>query len=207
MDRRLIVIIAVAVIEFILRLVYPLIHIEALVYTFLARAVEMCVIMAFAFDLCGIHARSYKREMLIGLGVAILFGAATFTADGIARIFMERGLISNLLARQSTFGGADKPIVFFCVACIFAPFVEELFFRGLLYAWIRQRLPIALAVLISSFLFASMHGHIHPVQLIGGIAFALIFEWRDNIWPSYIIHVLANIGIWLFPFIYPLWMA
>ncbi|MEA3221722.1 MAG: type II CAAX endopeptidase family protein [Thermodesulfobacteriota bacterium] len=207
MDRRLIVIIAVAVIELVLRLAYPLIHIEALVYTFLARAIEMCVIMAFAFDLCGIRAGSYKKEVLIGLGVAILFGASVFTADGIAGIFMERGLISNLLARRPAFGGAGKPAIFFCVACIFAPFVEELFFRGLVYAWIRKRLPIALAVLISSFLFASMHGHIHLVQLIGGIVFAVIFEWRDNIWPSYIIHVLANIGIWIFPFIYSLWMA
>jgi membrane protease YdiL (CAAX protease family) len=207
MDRRLIVIIAVVVIELVLRLAYPLIHIEALVYTFLSRAIEMCVIMAFAFDFCGIRARSYKKEALIGLGVAILFGAAVFTADGIARSFMERGLISDLLARRPAFGGADKPAIFFCVACIFAPFVEELFFRGLLYAWIRQRLSIALAVLISSFLFASMHGYIHPVQLIGGIAFAVIFEWRGTIWPSYIIHVLGNIVIWIFPFIYPLWMA
>ncbi|MCD6569357.1 MAG: CPBP family intramembrane metalloprotease [Deltaproteobacteria bacterium] len=207
MDRRLIVIVAVTVIEFIFRLAYPLIHIDGMVYTFLARSFEMVVIMALAFNLCGIHARSYKKEILIGLGIAILFGAATFTVEATARIFMGRGAISDLLRHQSAPGGVGKPILFFVVVCLFGPFVEELFFRGILYTWIRQRLSLIFSVLISSILFASIHGHIHPVQLIGGIVFALIFEWRGSIWSSYIVHVLANIGIWIFPFIYPLYMV
>ena len=90
------------------------------------------------------------------------------------------------------------------MGCIFAPLVEELFFRGIIYGWLRQSLPVPVAVLASAVLFASMHGFFSPVQLIGGLAFAAIYEWRRSIWAAYVLHGLANAGIWLIGMVYPL---
>jgi hypothetical protein len=94
-------------------------------------------------------------------------------------------------------------ILFAFTGCIFAPFVEELFFRGLVQSIARRYVPAFAAILISTVFFASMHGNISPVQLAGGLMFGIIYEWRHNIWAAYVFHVCANFGIWLYPFIMP----
>jgi membrane protease YdiL (CAAX protease family) len=48
-----------------------------------------------------------------------------------------------------------------------------------------------------------MHGHISMIQLTGGIIFATIYERRKNIWAPFVVHALANIGIWIIPYLHP----
>ncbi len=172
--------------------------IDGLLYTLAARLVETAFIFIFAFRLCGILAASLKKELAIGLVSAAVFGAAVLAIDLISRFFMEKGLGGILLTKQHI----DQWFEFFITGCLVGPFVEELFFRGLLYAWMRQRLGASVCVILTSLLFASMHGSISVVQLTGGILFALMYEWRKNIWAPFIVHALANIGIWVIPHIY-----
>jgi membrane protease YdiL (CAAX protease family) len=81
---------------------------------------------------------------------------------------------------------------------VFGPFVEELFFRGVLYSWIRERMPAATAIALSSLIFAGLHPGF-AIQFIGGLLFASLFEWRRNVWPGFIVHAAANVGIWIVP--------
>lgn len=199
MDKRLLAITAVCIIEVIFRTAYDFIKIDPLIYTLFARAVEMLIIFILAFKECGILTSSIKREILIGVGVSCAFALIVVLVDAVSRFVLPDGILKMLLFKQQV----KNIIGFIIVGCIFAPFVEELFFRGLVYEWLRHRIPVAIAVVLSALLFASMHGFISPVQLTGGLLFAGIYEWRKNIWACYTMHVLANLGIWIFPWLYP----
>jgi membrane protease YdiL (CAAX protease family) len=77
---------------------------------------------------------------------------------------------------------------------ILAPVIEELFFRGMLYRWLRQRLKLTPSLIISSAVFAMFH--FDPAQLpglmAGGIVFALVYERTKSLLASMICHSLAN---------------
>lgn len=196
-DIRLGAIIAIIVIELISRMLFPYISIDVLTYTLFVRIIEIFLILAIALDESGALPSSFIKELLFGFAVAFLFGSLVFAAEGISKIFMGKGIISNMIGSLHT----DNAKFFLITACIIGPFAEELFFRGLFYNWLRQAFPITISVLISALLFASLHGKILAVPLIGGILLALLFEWRKNIWPCFIVHALANIAIWQFAYI------
>jgi membrane protease YdiL (CAAX protease family) len=87
-------------------------------------------------------------------------------------------------------------------ACVCAPVVEEVFFRGVLYAhlsrlgkaWPRAG-RVALAVGASSFLFAVIHpqGWLGvPILSALATAFALAREWRGGLVPGMVAHAINN---------------
>jgi membrane protease YdiL (CAAX protease family) len=90
----------------------------------------------------------------------------------------------------------------FLVACIAAPIVEEIMFRGVLYRHLREAscrwgrvLSILFSALASSFVFAA----IHPQGWLGisvlmalAFAFALTREWRRSLLPAMIAHGINN---------------
>jgi membrane protease YdiL (CAAX protease family) len=199
MDRRLVVILAVCLIEAGFRLLAGYIHVDGLIYTLMARLVELTVILVFSYRLCGVITASLSKELAIGLGVAAAFGASVLATHLVSRIFMEKGLLGLLLSRAPLDQWASSLLI----GCLIGPFVEELFFRGLLYAWMRQRLGTSVCIILTSLLFACLHGNILVIQLTGGILFASVYEWRRNIWAPFIVHTLANIGIWVIPHIHP----
>jgi len=201
MDRRIGAIIAVVCCEVVLRLAYRglFLSVDPLLYTLGVRAVEMAVILSLAFPVSGVKAKSIGTEILVGIGISAAFGAAVISADLLSRPVVEGGVLKVLIARQRV----SDPLLFFVTGCVFAPFVEELFFRGLFYSWLRERLPAAASVVFSALAFASIHGFLSPVQITGGLLFAVIFEWRKNVWAPYTVHAIANTGIWILPWIYP----
>jgi membrane protease YdiL (CAAX protease family) len=199
MDRRLTVIITICLMEVIFRYFAGYAPMSSLAYTLVARLIQLAVILAFSLRLCGVLQVKPTREIGIGMAAAMIFGALVFLADILSRILIHGGLLRLLIARQHV----DNPLLFFLTGCLVGPFVEELFFRGLLYSWMRQRSSMVISIMLTSALFASLHGVLSPVQLIGGILFASIYEWRKNIWAPFVVHALANMGIWIVPYIYP----
>ncbi|HVN72476.1 MAG TPA: CPBP family intramembrane glutamic endopeptidase [Desulfomonilia bacterium] len=200
MDRRFAVIIAVCLMETIFRFFSASIPVDGIVYTLAARLAEIAVILVFAFKLCGVETATPVKEAAIGLTAAAAFGIIVFGADLVSRFFLEGGLLGLMLAKQPLDGWP----LFLITGCIIGPFAEELFFRGLLYAWMRQRLPAVICIILTSLLFASMHSGISVIQLTGGIVFASLYEWRKSIWAPFMVHMIANIGIWIIPYLHPL---
>ena len=74
------------------------------------------------------------------------------------------------------------------------PFAEELFFRGLVYGWLRRRMSVWLAALVSGFGFAILHGvwWLIPALALLGVILALIYERSGSIWAAAITHGLFN---------------
>jgi membrane protease YdiL (CAAX protease family) len=200
MDRRLTVIITICLMEEIFRFFAVYAPISGLAYTLIARLMQMAVILVFSLPLCGVLQIKPAKEIGIGFATAIIFGAMVFLIDIVSRLFIPGGLLHLLVTAQHV----DGPLLFFLTGCLVGPFVEELFFRGLLYSWMRQRSSMVISIIFTSVLFASLHGVLSPVQLTGGVLFALIYEWRKNIWAPFVVHALANLGIWIVPYVYPL---
>ena len=86
-------------------------------------------------------------------------------------------------------------------AAIGAPFVEEVIFRGLLYSGLRQKFDWLPTALISSFIFAFVHGD--PWQFFGlfglGFAFAWVREKTGSLSAPIILHAANNsLSVFLF---------
>lgn len=80
-------------------------------------------------------------------------------------------------------------------AAVISPIYEEIFYRGFLYRWLRVRLGMNGAVLISSFIFTIVHIPTYnamPLNFFSGIIFALAYEKTNSIWPAILIHGLTN---------------
>ena len=77
---------------------------------------------------------------------------------------------------------------------IVAPFAEELYFRGVLYTWLRQRWGVHIATLASSMIFGIVHGNVAlaGAAFVLGIMLAWVFERSNSLWPAVLIHIINN---------------
>jgi membrane protease YdiL (CAAX protease family) len=87
-------------------------------------------------------------------------------------------------------------VLFFVVGGLIAPVAEEIFFRGIVYGFLRRWGP-AVALIGSTLLFAGVHqGAGVPItQIIGGLVFAAAYEIEGNLVVPITIHVLGNTAI------------
>jgi len=88
----------------------------------------------------------------------------------------------------------ESPIWFFLVGVVFAPIVEEIFFRGFLFQGFRQKYGWVSATLLSSAIFAA--AHLDPVALVPtfilGSVLAYVYHRSNSVWPGIILHFLVN---------------
>jgi uncharacterized protein len=88
---------------------------------------------------------------------------------------------------------ADLLLLLVLIAGV-APFVEELFFRGMLYPLLRRRMGAPAAIVLNAALFAIIH--VYPLLLPGlfvvGLFLAYLRERSGSIWPSVLLHALQN---------------
>ena len=77
-----------------------------------------------------------------------------------------------------------------------APIAEELFFRGMVYRYLKQISPTWIAVVVQAVLFGFVHtfGVFHALMASAlGISFAVVYEWRKTIVAPMSLHVLQNL--------------
>jgi len=150
--------------------------------------------------------------MVGGVVAGILCAFAIITTQ---IILVERHVVvfhatkaERMLAPDSA---SELPLALF-LAAICAPVIEELYFRGLLLGWLRRRLHVAIAVLISAILFALTHGYYvsHPglegwiiTAMIGvvGLVVSVMALASRSLWPSMATHFGYNGTLLLLPFI------
>jgi membrane protease YdiL (CAAX protease family) len=90
-----------------------------------------------------------------------------------------------------------------CVAgvfiCVLAPVTEEIFFRGLLYRALRNRLPVFTAAVIGGLIFGAVHGLSYPIntlppRVVFGIIACLLYERTGSLLPGIALHILIDAG-------------
>lgn len=82
----------------------------------------------------------------------------------------------------------------FAIGVVLAPLVEELFFRGYVFAGLRQHYGWKKAALLSAVFFALIHMQptaILPIFLLG-LIFAYLYHYSASIWPAILMHMLSN---------------
>jgi len=125
---------------------------------------------------CGLLIVSYSI-ILVHNGVLTLLGVDT-QGDQILELF----------------SALDSPVWFMLVGVIFAPFVEELFFRGFLFQGFRQKYGWVNGAFLSSIIFGL--AHLDLVALIPtsilGFLLAYMYHRSNSVWPGIILHVLVN---------------
>jgi len=125
---------------------------------------------------CGLLILSYGIILLHNL-ILTAFGIETQGSE-ISQLF---GLLKN-------------PFWFFLVGAVFAPLVEEIFFRGFLFQGLRARYGWVSGMLINSAIFAI--AHLDPVSLIPtfilGSLLAYLYHRSNSVWPGVILHMAVN---------------
>ncbi len=147
----------------------------------------------------------YRPAPLARFGaVAFLIYPATFLAS-LVTTGLTVVVVRQVLHRrfdnpqtQEIFHGvrATTPniVILLLLVAALAPLVEETVFRGVLYQWLRGKLPVSVAAVISAAIFAAAHQIpvIFPGLFVTGVALALTFEYCHSIYGSALLHGLVN---------------
>lgn len=90
--------------------------------------------------------------------------------------------------------GPTQRIWFGLAAIVLAPIVEEVFFRGILYPYLKQRTRQGFALVVTSVLFAAIHFNVTifiPLVFFG-IVLALLYERTDSLLTPIATHAIFN---------------
>jgi membrane protease YdiL (CAAX protease family) len=124
----------------------------------------------------------------LSLGVIVLAGFAVLFLFGMDPLTLFR---VRLPERRTDL------ILFLTVGSVIGPVAEEIFFRAILYGFLR-RWGVVTAVSLSTLIFVLIHptgGHIPITQAVGGVIFALSYEIEKSLVPPIVIHILGNLAI------------
>ena len=129
----------------------------------------------------------------VGLGCGLLVASYTIIILHNALLYLL-GVDTQGEAIMEIFAELDAPVWFFIVGAIFAPLVEEIFFRGFLFQGFRARYGWVPSMLLSSAIFAA--AHLDLVVLIPtfilGCLLAYMYHRSNSLWPGIILHFLVN---------------
>lgn len=162
------------------------------------------IVMAIAIWLFGLRRRGYT---LAGIGlkpISLRWVAASIGIFIVLRIVVT--LISLLLAQfnitsvqAQTLAPAGytwaSAILTTLLAGFFIPIVEEVFFRGVLYRWLRDKWGVVVGVIVSGVVFGLVH--LEPATVVPVIVMGFVLAWTyeksGSLWPPILIHMLNNL--------------
>ncbi len=135
--------------------------------------------------------RGFQGAMLgLGCGLMVLsfmfnFAYSTFLA--LLNLRIQADL-------TPVFAELSSPWWLLAGGVVVAPVVEEIFFRGFVFAGLCRRYEWQKAAVISSALFALIHLQLTaviPIFILGYI-FAYLYYQSNSIWPAILMHVATN---------------
>jgi membrane protease YdiL (CAAX protease family) len=145
-----------------------------------------------------------------GVGRSIAYGFLAYCAAltlVLATTWLERLFVGHTthsenpitLRMVSVVLNADASTIFWLLltAGVMAPIWEEILFRGLIYPYLRQRLSMWPAALISGALFSVCHWDIPMIMqlLVIGTVQAVVFERTRSLTTAIVTHGLWNSGM------------
>ncbi|MBT3241386.1 MAG: CPBP family intramembrane metalloprotease [Chloroflexi bacterium] len=147
----------------------------------------------------GIKPVVWKWEYILLAGVLAVALMPIRSAIGLLVQMAIEGGVDSLIQRENllsagglTWGGF---LVMFIGVGILAPISEELYFRGLLHDWFRQRWGMWASIIASSVFFGLAHFDSIGVlvsSFIMGIAMAYVYEKTKTLWITIAIHIITN---------------
>jgi uncharacterized protein len=147
-------------------------------------------------------------ETLIAAPAAVLFLANTIlTPSLLVRLFGQTELPPNPFEPLVHSPERFEVLSLRIMAVLVAPVVEEVFFRGMLYNALRQKLHLIVAILLQAVVF----GFYHPFGVVfsstiavGSLGIAAVYEWRKTLVATVLLHTFVNgIGLVLMTWVGP----
>ncbi|GAC1494309.1 MAG: hypothetical protein NVS1B1_12270 [Candidatus Limnocylindrales bacterium] len=140
-----------------------------------------------------------RLGLLVGV---VLWGLSIVIAN--AQAFVLGAHPQTLVVAVAAHRGLEAFVLDMVSGAIVVPFVEELFFRAVIFALLRQRLRFAYAAVISSAIFAVGHdiGSWIPVFILG-MGLAILYDRRHSLWTNAIAHGAVNAISFALLFIIP----
>jgi membrane protease YdiL (CAAX protease family) len=179
---------------------------QALLLIGLARITESGILLFIisrwggGLEIIGLTRNKVSDGLKKGLIWSAGFGATSVVTLGIL-YFLDFNLLKIFSSPSpSSISGL---ILLLIVGGFFSPIAEEIFFRGIVYSFLR-RWGIILAILGSAILFSVIHAAITGVsfiQIIGSLVFATAYEVEKNLIVPITIHVLGNMAIFVLSFL------
>ncbi len=148
-------------------------------------------------------AENLKRYALIGVGLAVAIIPLRLLVGALALLVetLIFGEVTSLNIRGEILSvGFDTwyGIVLMILSVgILAPIAEELFFRGLLFDFFKQKTGVTWAILITSLLFGMAHYDSLAVvgsSFVMGLAMAYAVEKTRSLWIAIFMHIATNTG-------------
>jgi uncharacterized protein len=99
----------------------------------------------------------------------------------------------------------SEVLLAFTMLVIIAPVAEEILFRGYLFGKLRKHIPLWVAILITSLLFAAVHGawNVGIDVFALSIVLCLLRVVSKSLWPSIMLHMTKNAIAFYLLFINP----
>ena len=168
----------------------------AIAESVLLLSVWLIVVKKYRLSWSDVGVRLPSAGGVFLLAAAALLGSLAFTS---AYAFIVSGLGYDALVPEPLpidLSGEGMVLVLTALALgLWVPFVEEVFFRGFLFAGIAARYGLYVGVTASAFLFAIVHfslATIIPI-FVTGILFGLVYHVTRSIWIPVAAHSAQNI--------------
>jgi membrane protease YdiL (CAAX protease family) len=139
----------------------------------------------------------FVREAALAIPVVLTLLMLLITAGLILNRLAPHTKVTPEAFEQAAWSG-DYPflIVVGLLAVTVAPVCEEVFFRGFLYDALRSRMPVLLAAILQSLLFAALHtfGAMHNVAVFFlGLILTAVYQWRKTLLAPIFVHAGNNL--------------
>ena len=132
---------------------------------------------------------------------------ALFVSTAISLLPIPESLLESYL--QSAEGIVSGSLIIILISIvIIAPIVEEIVFRGLILSRLNKVMNTTVALIISSLIFAILHGHILWVTyaFVLGVLFGIIAIKTGSTLPTIIFHMSFNLaGLFVGSIPFPEW--
>ena len=145
-------------------------------------------------DSIGLVPDTFRRGLFRGALWSILFAA-------LASLFFAGCYIAGInpiaLFRVPLPETGSGIVSYFLVGAALAPIAEEIYFRGIIYGYLRRWDPVV-AVVGSTLLFVAAHPNLQQLpitQIVGGIVFAISYEVEKNLMVPIFIHTTGNLAL------------
>jgi len=176
---------------------------ELFIYTIPVMIIAAIITLIISFGLFSYKNPNMKRDLKldkVNIGFSIIAILLTIPVIGLSNIIVD---IVVYIFPNSYATYADSivmlmettPTYLLIIGIgIMAPLVEELIFRGFVYAKLNKAFPIWATILIQAALFGLIHGNLIQISyafFIGIILGILVYKSK-SIYPAIILHIINN---------------
>jgi len=149
----------------------------------------------------GLDRGSWLPGLRRGLTWSAGFGALASVGWGVA---LAAGIDPLRLLQPGPVARPANPALLFLVGGFIGPVAEEIFFRGLIYGYLR-RWGFWPALALSTAVFALLHagaGGVPIVPVVGALVFATAYEIEKRLLVPITIHVIGNLTLFSLPYVF-----